>query len=98
MRTWPVAWLSIRIGGKVIGVAFDGTGYGTDGQIWGGEVLVADFRRLRATAHFLYVPLPGGDAAVRQTWRPALSWLRESFGTATPDGAVTFSENFGARN
>ena len=48
-----------RIGGKVIGIAFDGTGYGTDSQIWGGEVLVADFRNFERRAHFLYVPLPG---------------------------------------
>jgi len=73
-----------RIGGKVIGIAFDGTGYGTDGQIWGGEVLVADFRNFERRAHLRYIPLAGGDAAVRQTWRPALSWLRESFGTQLP--------------
>ena len=69
---------------KVIGVAFDGTGYGADGQIWGGEFLIADFRSFERRAHFRYVTLPGGDVAVRQTWRPALSWLREAFGSELP--------------
>jgi hydrogenase maturation protein HypF len=65
---------------KVIGVAFDGTGYGTDGQIWGGEFLVADFTGFERRAHFRYVPLTGGDIAIRQPWRAALSYLRETFG------------------
>ncbi len=71
--------------GKVIGVAFDGTGYGTDGQIWGGEFLVADESRFERRAHFRYMPLPGGDTAVRQTWRSALSCLHEAFGSETPE-------------
>ena len=70
--------------GKVIGVAFDGTGYGTDGQIWGGEFLVADLASFERRAHFRYVPLAGGDAAVRQVWRPALGLLRETFGADIP--------------
>jgi hydrogenase maturation protein HypF len=70
--------------GKVIGVAFDGTGYGTDAQIWGGEFLTADFLTFERRAHFRYVPLAGGDAAVRQPWRSALSWLREAFASGLP--------------
>jgi hydrogenase maturation protein HypF len=61
--------------GPVIGVAFDGTGYGTDGAIWGGEFLVADLRDFRRMAHLEYLPLPGGDAAIRQPYRTALAYL-----------------------
>ncbi len=60
----------------VIGVAFDGTGYGDDGAIWGGEFLLADFTAFTRLAHLAYVPLPGGDKAVRQPWRIACSWLK----------------------
>lgn len=73
-----------RLRDKVIGIAFDGTGYGTDGQIWGGEFLVADLAGFERRAHFRYVPLTGGDAAVRQPWRIALSYLRDTFGDSIP--------------
>jgi len=63
---------------RVIGVALDGTGYGTDGQIWGGEFLVCDYRSCERRFHFRYVPLPGGDAAIRQPWRSALSYLKDA--------------------
>jgi len=69
-----------HLGGEVIGVAFDGTGYGSDGCIWGGEFLVASLAQFTRRAHLRYVPLPGGDAAVRQPWRMALSYLRDAFG------------------
>jgi hydrogenase maturation protein HypF len=60
----------------VIGVALDGTGYGTDGAVWGGEVLVAGYAAYRRTAHLGYVALAGGDASVLRPYRMALSHLR----------------------
>jgi len=59
----------------VIGVAFDGTGYGTDGAIWGGEFLIADFRGFERFAHLDYSPLPGGDSATKKPYRIALAQL-----------------------
>ena len=59
----------------VIGVALDGTGYGPDDAIWGGEFMVADYAGYQRAAHLAYVRLPGGDRAVREPWRVALAWL-----------------------
>jgi len=60
---------------KVIGIAFDGTGYGTDGKIWGGEWLIADYKGFQRAFHLKYFPLPGGDKAVAEPWRVALGLL-----------------------
>lgn len=68
------------IDGPVIGLSFDGTGYGADGNIWGGEILVADHSQFRRAAHLAYVPMPGGEAAIKHPWRMAISYLYESFG------------------
>ena len=61
----------------VIGVSFDGTGYGDDGAIWGGEFLVADYAGYKRPYHLAYVPLPGGDKAIKEPWRMALAWLHQ---------------------
>ena len=62
----------------VIGVSFDGTGYGTDGTIWGGEFLVADYRSFQRPYHLAPFKLPGGDMATKEPWRIALSLLYEA--------------------
>ncbi len=62
----------------VIGVAFDGTGYGEDGAIWGGEFMVADYRSYKRIGHLKYIPLPGGDVSIRKPARIALSYLWSS--------------------
>ncbi len=79
-----------HLSGKVIGVAFDGTGYGTDAKIWGGEFLVADFAGFERRAHLRYVPMAGGDAAVRQPWRMALSYLHDTFGPKSRPRGLQF--------
>jgi hydrogenase maturation protein HypF len=61
--------------GAAIGLALDGTGYGTDGRIWGGEVLIARLGGFERFAHLDYVPMPGGEAAIREPWRMALGAL-----------------------
>jgi hydrogenase maturation protein HypF len=69
------------LAGPVIGVAFDGLGYGGDGTIWGGEFLVATLSGYERRAHLRYVPLAGGNRAIREPWRMALSYLRDALGT-----------------
>ncbi len=68
------------IDGPVIGLAFDGTGYGTDAKVWGGEILFADTTGFRRAAHLAYVPMPGGSAAIQEPWRMAVSYLFRAFG------------------
>ncbi len=67
-----------RVNEPVIGIALDGTGYGTDGTIWGGELLVASFNHFERVGQFEYLPLPGGDAAIKHPWQVALSYLVRS--------------------
>ena len=69
----------------VIGVAYDGTGYGDDGNVWGGEILFADLAGYRRLGHLRYAPLPGGESAVRAPWRVALGYF--SLGRCNPDGS-----------
>jgi hydrogenase maturation protein HypF len=62
----------------VIGVAFDGTGFGTDGTIWGGEFLMGDYRAFQRLAHLRPVAMPGGDRAIHEPWRMAVSYLADA--------------------
>ncbi len=74
----------------VIGVAFDGTGYGPDGAIWGGEFLVADCLDFKRVAHCRYLPLPGGAMAIRQPWRLAAWILAELYGDQVATLPISF--------
>ena len=65
---------------KVIGVALDGTGYGSDGSIWGGEFLIAGYSCFERAAHLKNVPLPGGEKAIREVWRMGCVYLYDAFG------------------
>ena len=75
------------LNGEVIGLAMDGTGYGTDGHIWGGEFLVADERSFTRRGASEGFTLPGGEKAIREPWRIAISLLREAYGPAWPEMA-----------
>jgi len=76
---------------KVIGVSFDGTGYGTDGNLWGGEFLIADITGFKRAGHFKYIPLPGGETSVKEPWRTAVSYIKDMAG----DEAMHYLESIG---
>jgi hydrogenase maturation protein HypF len=68
------------ITGPAIGAALDGTGYGTDGKVWGSEFMTADYHGFQRRAHLEYLPLPGGNAAIRKPYRTAIGYLYSLFG------------------
>ena len=71
---------------ETIGISLDGTGYGTDGRIWGGEVLISTLAGFTRFAHLDYVPMPGGEAAIREPWRMALGHLHHAgFDVESPE-------------
>jgi len=76
------------LAGPVIAVAFDGTGYGADGALWGGEFFLARYDGFERLAALAYAPLPGGEAAIREPWRMALVHLRNVYGDAVLDMAL----------
>jgi hydrogenase maturation protein HypF len=75
---------------EAIGVAFDGTGYGTEGTVWGGEFLASRLEDFERVAHLEQVPMPGGEMAIRQPWRMALSHLHSAFGGDVVDLDIPF--------
>ncbi|MBD3867891.1 MAG: carbamoyltransferase HypF [Acidobacteria bacterium] len=81
--------------GPCIGLILDGTGYGTDGTVWGGEILTGDFAGFQRHAWLETVPMPGGSAAIREPWRMALSWLRAAFGDEALALPLPVRERFG---
>ncbi|MCA1785748.1 MAG: Sua5/YciO/YrdC/YwlC family protein, partial [Desulfobacteraceae bacterium] len=76
--------------GPVIAITLDGTGYGTDGHIWGGEILVATHKTFLRKAHLCYVPMPGGDAAVLEPWRMAAAVLFTAMGRSFLDLDISY--------
>jgi hydrogenase maturation protein HypF len=72
------------VGERAVGAIYDGSGLGPDGTVWGGEILAGDADRFERAGTLLAVPLPGGDAAVREPWRMACSWLAAAAGAALP--------------
>ncbi len=70
-----------KISGPAIGIAFDGTGYGFDGKIWGSEFFVGDFKNQKRVAHLEYLPLPGGEESIKKPYRIAVAYLYKLLGT-----------------
>jgi hydrogenase maturation protein HypF len=68
-----------QLSGKVIGVALDGTGFGTDGHVWGGELLIADLKTFERAAHLACTPMPGGEKCIHEPWRMAVANLWQTF-------------------
>lgn len=68
-----------KIDEPVIGISYDGTGYGTDGKIWGSEIMVADYSNFERKYHFEYIPIPGGDKVSKEPWRSSLAYLHHTF-------------------
>lgn len=80
------------VDGPVIGVAFDGTGYGGDGCIWGGEFLVVDYRKSQRVGHLEYLPLPGGAAAIKRPYRTAIGYITKLLGEGAVAGLVLLEQ------
>ncbi|UCD77412.1 MAG: carbamoyltransferase HypF [Desulfobacterales bacterium] len=69
-----------KLDGAVIGLAFDGTGYGTDGAVWGGEILIVEEHNFLRVGHLAYIAMPGSTAAIKEPWRMAVSYLQDAYG------------------
>jgi hydrogenase maturation protein HypF len=82
-----------KINEKVIGVAMDGIGYGDDGKIWGGEIMLCTLDDYQRELHFEYIPMPGGDAATKHPWRMLLSYLFQYFGDEIPFEKIPAFQN-----
>ena len=82
---------------KVIGVAFDGLGYGDDGNFWGGEFLIADLSGYERAGHLDYVPMPGGEQAIKEPWRMALSYLYHIYGDNIPPISPLYPSRFAVK-
>ncbi len=84
--------------GETIGVSFDGTGYGSDGSIWGGEFMIATQDRFDRVAHLDYFPLPGGEKAIKEPWRIGYALLHEIFGIEQKNPDIPFMRSLADRS
>ncbi|MEN6352507.1 MAG: carbamoyltransferase HypF [Bacteroidales bacterium] len=82
-----------RIDEEVIGISLDGTGFGSDENIWGGEFMIADLKGFRRFTHFDYVPMPGGEKAISEPWRMAFSYLFKYFGDSIDYKSIPLFES-----
>ncbi len=89
--------LENRVEGEVIGVALDGTGYGPDGTIWGGEILACSYAKFQRLGHFPALKLPGGDKAAKEPWRVATALLYETFGDGFKELLPAFAAKVGEK-
>ena len=85
------------LNGEVLGISMDGTGYGPDHQVWGGEFLICSRDHFRRYGHFDYVPLPGMDKAVKEPWRMGLVYLSRAYGEELFDLGIPFTEQLEKR-
>jgi len=88
------AMLEAGLEGEVLGFSLDGMGLGTDGRIWGAEVMRADYNNFERLFHFEYMPLPGGDKATSEPWRMGISYLFQCFGEELFDLKIPLTERF----
>jgi len=86
--------LDAGLEGEVLGFSFDGTGLGTDGHMWGAEVMQADYISFDRLYHFEYMPLPGGDRASKEPWRMGISYMYHCFGDEIYDMKIPLIEHF----
>lgn len=86
------------LNGEVIGIAFDGTGYGLDGKVWGGEFFTANKGSFIRKAHLQYIPMPGADKAIKEPWRMAIAYLYQTFGDKALDSLPSFFKRFSLKD
>ncbi len=84
-----------KLDGEVIGLAFDGTGLGTDNAVWGGEILIAETHKFERAGHLGYVAMPGSTAAIKEPWRMAISYLQDAYGPDFVDLGLPVLDSIG---
>jgi len=87
-----------NLGREVVGIAFDGTGYGLDGKMWGGEFFTANKGNFIRKAHLQYIPMPGADKAIKEPWRMAIAYLYQTFGDKALDALPSFFKRFSLKD